>query len=76
MSRLPKALRVSRAMTPSAMYTREEYDSIRVNGPPGSVGQDVQDALRGNRSIDQSTAANTIASIANAAANSHRRRGG
>lgn len=70
--KLPKALRTARAgydyrspSEPLGIYARG----------PANAPSDIPDSLRGNHAIDRSTTASTIESIANAAANSHRRRG-
>ena len=70
--KLPRALRTARAgydyrisSEPLGIYARG----------PANAPSDIPDSLRGNRSIDLSTTASVIASIANAAENSHKRRG-
>lgn len=69
---LPRALRVARA--------GGAYGAL--NGPlgiyargPANAPTDVLDAMRGHRQIDDATTASAVAAIANAAANSHKRRG-
>jgi hypothetical protein len=68
--KIPRALRVARAgFTPSStalgIYTRG----------PANAPRDLPDALQGHRQIDFSTTASSVAAIASAAANSHKRRG-
>jgi hypothetical protein len=69
---LPKALRTARAgydySAPSAPL------GIYARGP-ANAPRDIPDAMRGNRSINNSTTAAAVEAIAAAAANSHKRRG-
>jgi hypothetical protein len=69
---LPKALRAARAgynygspSAPLGIYARG----------PANAPSEIPDALRGHRHINDATTAAAIQAIADAAANSHKRRG-
>lgn len=70
--KLPRALRVAREGrdyrspdAPLGIYARG----------PANASRDIPDALRGHRQINHSTTASSVQAIADAAANSHKRRG-
>ena len=72
MATLPRALRVVRQ---GYDYRASSADpGVYARGAPGAH-RDVIDAMSGHRSIDESTVATAVQAIANAAANSARRRG-
>ena len=72
MSRLPRTLRVSREISLGSHQTQNS--GLYTHGAPNAP-RDVSDAMAGHHAIDQSTVATAVASIAAAAANSHKRRG-